>query len=69
MTWLTLFFSVDKLASIIMNDFLPYYRFWPKQKSVPSKEHIEVTRRGQDMWASDNVKYLSGHQYKVYVYE
>ncbi|KAH8109727.1 hypothetical protein DFH11DRAFT_1810540 [Phellopilus nigrolimitatus] len=41
-----------RLASIILNDFFPYFRFWVPRASRFSQDHIQVTRDGHDMWAN-----------------
>lgn len=59
---------IDRLASILLNDFLPHYRFWSWKESRPSKQFVVVTRQGHDFWSADNVipvKRNLGH-FKVY---
>jgi hypothetical protein len=57
--------------SILVNDFLPHYRFWSHDEARPSKDHIRVTRQGHDLWSADNVirRRSQPNHYKVYYIE
>ncbi|KIM87288.1 hypothetical protein PILCRDRAFT_271067 [Piloderma croceum F 1598] len=59
---------IDRLMSILVNDFLPHYRFWSHDEARPSKDHIRVTRQGHDLWSADNVirRRSQPNHYKVY---
>ena len=47
--------SIDNLMSILLNDFLPFYRFWPPTKPRFDITFVQVTRGGHDIWASGHV--------------
>lgn len=55
-TYYSTFFSIDHLAAIILNDFLPYFVFWRDDQPRSSQETIQITRQGHDLWASNSVK-------------
>ncbi|KZP02693.1 hypothetical protein FIBSPDRAFT_905615, partial [Athelia psychrophila] len=59
---------IDRLQSILINDFLPHYRFWSHTEARPSKEFLRVTRHGHDLWSADNVIPRKSHpgEYEVY---
>ena len=66
MPWLTMISGrIDRLGSILINDFLPYYRHWPFNEPRWSKAFIELTRQGHDIWASNWVYQSKDHAYKV----
>jgi hypothetical protein len=56
---------IDRLVTIIVEDFLPYYRYWPPGQSRPAYSLMRITREGHDLWAADNIAYLERHKYKV----
>jgi hypothetical protein len=62
---------IDRLLSILVNDFLPHYRFWSRNDTRPSKDHIRVTRQRHDLWSADNVirRRSRPDEYKVYYIE
>jgi hypothetical protein len=47
----TLTFSsrIDRLGSILLMDFFPYYQHWPFNERRWSKEYITLTRKGHDL--------------------
>ena len=63
--------SIDHLLSILVNNFLPHYRFWSQNDTRPSKDHVQVTRQGHDLWSADNVirRRSRPDEYKVYYIE
>lgn len=46
---------IDKLLGVILDDFLPYFRFWKPEDSRPPKALIRVTRTGQELWSTGHV--------------
>jgi hypothetical protein len=48
-------YRIDRLATIILDDFFPMYENWPHTETRPSNDFVNVTRRGHDLWASDQV--------------
>ncbi len=62
------FKRIDVLASLILFNFLAYFRYWGSDREArPSEAHIAVTRRGHDIWASGNIfPSDKPYHYKVY---
>lgn len=56
---------IDRLGSILINDFFPYYKHWPFNEPRWSKAFTELTREGHDIWASNWVHEAAGQTYKV----
>ncbi|KZT31658.1 hypothetical protein SISSUDRAFT_1038288 [Sistotremastrum suecicum HHB10207 ss-3] len=57
---------VDRLIAIYANDFLPYFRHWSRTEPRFTEEYWEVTEKGHDIWAANNVDPCHGTtQYDV----
>ena len=59
-------YRIDRLATIIVDDFFPMYENWPHNETRPSNDFIDVTRRGHDLWASDQVRPHPMHKPNIY---
>jgi len=59
--WCDLFVgSVDTLGSIILNDWFPFYRYFPLNDSRPNQAYVEVTRRAHAIWVAAQVQREQG---------
>jgi hypothetical protein len=41
--------------TVLLDDFLPFYRFWPADSSRFDPAFLECTRAGHDIWAMGHV--------------
>lgn len=46
---------IDRLLTIILEDFFPYYRYWELDEPRLSKQLLRVSRAGQYLWSSGHV--------------
>jgi hypothetical protein len=47
--------SIDRLLSIILDDFFMFYQFWGPGKARPDKKLVNVFKAGHDLWSSGHV--------------
>ncbi|EED82568.1 predicted protein [Postia placenta Mad-698-R] len=58
---------IDRLASIILNDYLPFYRFWqPEHRALPA-EVVQMNRLAHLIWETQSVIQTGPHTYDVIV--
>ena len=55
---------IDRLGSILLMDFFPYYQHWPFNERRWSKEYITLTRKGHDLWEGNWI-YKNNNTYMV----
>ncbi|KAJ7774066.1 hypothetical protein B0H16DRAFT_1880520 [Mycena metata] len=56
---------IDRLASHILNDFLPYYQYWRPADRQPAQEMLELHRSAYALWDRSAVRQLGPNQYAV----
>ena len=61
-------YSIDRLATILANDFFPHYRYWRNTEPRHSQEYVDLTRAGHDLWSADNVRQIGRKKYSYTVF-
>jgi hypothetical protein len=60
-------YSIDRLASIIINDFLPFFRHWRPRNRPLNKLIIALHTKAHNLWEQDMVIQIDQNTFDVRV--
>lgn len=56
---------IDTLVIIIADLLLPYYQLWRDDRIKQTKDHVEATQSGYDIWQAGMAKQLQADEFQV----